>query len=73
MEIKHLDQLFTTRTLKKDSIDVPDCFGEYNSENKLCSTYCAISIKCCVMQTRHPKIDILEKLLIHNTYGVKPH
>ena len=58
--------------IKSDSMDIPDCFGEYDKENKLCVKYCALSIKCCVMQTRHPKVDILEKLLIHNDYSVKP-
>ena len=38
----------------------PDCFGEYNKKNKLCSTYCSISIRCCVMRAKNPKIDIFE-------------
>ncbi|MCP3942471.1 MAG: hypothetical protein GY710_13415 [Desulfobacteraceae bacterium] len=73
MDIKQLDQIFIANAVKKDSIDIPDCFGEYNKKNKLCSTYCSISIKCCVMRTNHPKIDTLEKLLLHNDYAVKPH
>lgn len=58
--------------IKRDSMDIPDCFGEYDKENKLCIQYCALSIKCCVMHTQHPKADILEKLLIYNDYSVKP-
>ena len=73
MEIKKQTQIFIKSTLKKDTIDTPDCFGEYNKKNKLCSTYCSVSIKCCIMHTNHPKIDILEKLLIHNHYAAKPH
>lgn len=73
MEIKQLDQMITEQTLKKDSIDIPDCFGEFNKTHKLCSTYCAISIKCCVLHNKIPKIDILEKLLIHNQYAIKLH
>jgi len=72
MEIKLLDQDFENVHIKKDSMDVPDCFCEYDKKNRLCFKYCAISIKCCVMQSRHPKPDILEKLLIHNEYSTKP-
>ncbi len=71
MEIK-LDQVLEETRVKEDSLDRPDCFGEFDKENRLCFKYCAISIKCCVMQTKHPKIDILEKLLIYNDYSVKP-
>ena len=73
MEIKHLSRTLMANAGKKDSIDMPDCFGEYNKKNKLCSTYCSISIRCCVMHANNPKIDILEKLLLHNDYAVKPH
>lgn len=73
MEIKQLSQILVENTVRKDSIDIPDCFGEYNKKNKLCSNYCSISIRCCVMRARNPKIDILEKLLLHNNYAVKPH
>lgn len=75
MDIKQADAdsiMFNTSP-KKDAIDTPDCYGEYNRENRLCSKYCSISIKCCVLQNKHPKIDILEKLLIHNHYAVKLH
>lgn len=71
MEIKKIDQILVENTLKKDSIDIPDCYGEYNKTNKLCSDYCSIAIKCCVLASKTPKIDILEKLLINNHYAVK--
>lgn len=71
MEIKQLDQIFSNNAIKKDSIDIPDCFGDFNKKNKLCSKYCSISIRCCVLSNKNPKIDILEKLLIHNQYAVK--
>ncbi len=73
MEIKQLDQIIISDTSKKDSVDIPDCFGEFNKKNKLCATYCSISIKCCILQNKQPKIDILEKLLIHNQYAIKLH
>jgi len=71
MEIKQLDQIVINNSLKKDSLDVPDCFGDFNKENKLCSKYCSISIKCCILYNKNPKIDVLEKLLIHNQYAIK--
>ncbi|MBC2704307.1 hypothetical protein [Desulfobacula sp.] len=71
MEIKQLDQILINNSIKKDSIDIPDCFGEFNKKNKLCSNYCSISIRCCVLYNKNPKIDILEKLLIHNHYAIK--
>jgi len=73
MEIKQLSRILVGSTVRKDSIDIPDCFGEYSKKNKLCSTYCSISIRCCVMRARNPKIDIFEKLLLHNDYAAKPH
>lgn len=71
MEIKQLDQIFINTSTKKDSIDMPDCFGDFNKKNKLCLEYCSISIRCCVLHNQNPKIDVLEKLLIHNHYAVK--
>ncbi|WP_300464223.1 hypothetical protein [Desulfobacula sp.] len=73
MEIKQLDQILINDSIKKDSIDIPDCFGEYNKKNKLCLNYCSVCIRCCVLHNKNPKIDILEKLLIHNHYATKPH
>lgn len=73
METKQLDQILVRHSPKKDAMDIPDCFGEFNKKNKLCSTYCSISIRCCIVQNKNPKIDILEKLLIHNQYAMKLH
>lgn len=71
MEI-HLDRLLKEKKIKADSMDIPDCFGEFDKNCRFCFDYCAISIKCCIMQIRHPKVDILEKLLICNDYSIKP-
>lgn len=73
MEIKPLDQILVTSSIKMDSIDIPDCFGEFNKKSRLCIKYCSMSIKCCVLHNKNPKIDILERLLIHNHYAVKLH
>lgn len=71
MEIKKLEQIIIKTSIKQDSIDIPDCFGEFSKKNKLCVKYCSISIRCCVMRSRNQKIDILEKLLRHNHYAIK--
>ena len=71
MEIKQLDQIFSNNSFKKDTIDTPDCFGDFNKKSKLCAKYCSISIKCCILHNKSPKIDILEKLLTHNQYAIK--
>ena len=73
MEIKFKNNIFAKHSARKDSLDTPECFGEYDKHSKLCATYCGLSIKCCVVQARNPKIDILEKLLIHNQYAIKLH
>lgn len=73
MEIKQLNQLIINDPPKKDSMDKPDCFGEFNKKNKLCSTYCSVAIRCCVMHNKNPKIDILERLLTNNRYAIKLH
>ncbi len=58
---------------KTDSMDTPECFGEYTKTNRICQTYCAVSIQCCLMRSIHPKTGLFEKLLIHNQYAPKPH
>ncbi|PIE62957.1 MAG: hypothetical protein CSA25_02590 [Desulfobacter postgatei] len=71
MEIQ-LDRLMEEMNITEDSMDIPECFGDFDKNRRLCCEYCAISIKCCIMQSHHPKIDILEKLLIYNDYAAKP-
>lgn len=73
MEIKQLDQIIITTHLKKDSLDTPDCYGEYSKKKKLCKKYCSVSIKCCIAKNNGPKIDVLEKFLIQNYYAAKLH
>jgi len=71
MKLKQLDHIIVNKSLKTDSIDTPDCFGEFNKKEKLCSQYCCVAIKCCVMHNKMPKIDIMEQLLTNNHYAIK--
>ncbi|MCF8126118.1 MAG: hypothetical protein K9J51_07835, partial [Desulfotignum sp.] len=56
MQTKQLDQMISDDYEKQDSMDIPECFGEFSKNNRLCISYCAISIRCCIMQSKHPKI-----------------
>jgi hypothetical protein len=58
---------------KADSLDTPECFGEFSKTNQMCQNHCAVSIQCCLMRSIHPKVGLFEKLLIHNHYAPKPH
>jgi hypothetical protein len=71
MKIKQIDQNIINNPLKTDTIDTPDCFGEFNKKNRLCSQYCCVAIKCCVIHSNSPKMDIMEQLLTHNHYAMK--
>lgn len=71
MKIKQFDYSTINKSLKTDSIDTPECFGEFKKKDKLCSQYCCVAIKCCVMHNRNPKIDIMEQLLTNNHFAIK--
>ena len=72
MEIKYSDQDHVTDFFIDDTIDTPDCFGQFNKKRKICFGNCPIAIKCCVLKNKAPKGDLLEKLLIQNYYPIKP-
>ncbi len=73
MIIKQLDEIIETHQGRQDSIDMPECFGEYHKKNKLCIKYCAVAMKCCIQKSKNPNMDILERLLIQNHYAAKLH
>ena len=47
----------------EDSVDNLECFGEFCKEDRMCTKYCAYSIRCAVEQSQNPKIDIFDHLL----------
>lgn len=69
--MKQFNPVVFDESTKTDALDTPDCFGEFNKENKLCAQYCGVSIKCCVIHNKYPKVDIIEQLLTQNQYAVK--
>lgn len=60
-----------TKTLN-DTSDIPDCFGEFDKSDKVCSKHCSVSIKCITEKMNNPKIDILDRLLDLEYYQLKP-
>lgn len=71
MDIMPSEHKLPRNLIRTDSIDIPDCFGEYNKKNKLCFKYCTLSIRCCILHSRHPKLDLLDTLLNHNRFAIK--
>lgn len=71
MRSQTLEKIDTEDQIKPDSMDMPECFGEFNLKSRICSRYCALSIKCCIMHARNPKMDLMEQLLNHNHYAIK--
>ena len=60
-------------TMQNDTIDIPECYGSFTTDNYLCTKYCALSIRCCLMHNRYPEVDILERMLIYNHPAIKIH
>lgn len=69
--IKEMTDTVDADKYKVDSIDTPDCFGEYSKKNRLCNHYCAVALTCCIYKGKNPKLDVIERLLIQNQYAVK--
>ena len=70
--IKQFINSHINSTLKEDCLDSPDCYGEYDKDNRLCNRYCALSINCIGEAILNPKVDILDQLLGFDAYQIKP-
>ncbi len=55
-----------------DSLDIPDCFGEFDKTDKVCFEHCTVSLKCITEKNFNPKIDILDRLINLEYYQIKP-
>jgi len=40
-----------------------DCFGNFNIENPICKTFCALSLRCVIDRDKTIKMDLLEDLI----------
>jgi hypothetical protein len=38
------------------------CFGEFNSEDRICRKFCALCIRCAIESDQVTKMEILEDL-----------
>jgi hypothetical protein len=54
-----------------DSLDIPDCFGEFDKADKICFNHCSVPLKCITEKINNPKIDILDKLINLEYYPLK--
>lgn len=43
--------------------DPLDCLGEYNKNAPLCTTHCAIRLRCAIELNNNIRIEILEELM----------
>ena len=62
-----------TKYYLDDSLDTPDCFGEFEKDDKICSNHCAVTLNCIAEKINNPKIDILDRLINLEQYQIKPH
>jgi len=47
------------------------CFGDFNPEDQICITHCALCIRCAVENDQLSKMEILEELFFAETANVK--
>jgi hypothetical protein len=38
------------------------CFGNFNLEDLICKTFCAINIRCAIERDQNARIEILQEL-----------
>ena len=40
-----------------------DCFGEFNSANRLCAKHCVLRLRCAIEQHQNLRIELIEDLV----------
>jgi len=71
MKFEPIDQTVQDISLREDSKDNLDCFGEFSKTDKICTNYCSFSIRCAVELSQNPRIDILDHLLTLDFFPAK--
>jgi len=46
----------------KNLEDRLDCFGQYDANDTICKTWCALNIRCAIARNEHLRSQILEDL-----------
>jgi hypothetical protein len=47
------------------------CLGEFNSEDRMCFKFCALSLRCAIESNHHIRAEILEELMYSETFSEK--
>ena len=47
------------------------CFGEFNSEDRICREFCALCIRCAIESDQVTRMEILEELFFAEATNVK--
>lgn len=53
------------------TVEQVDCLGDFDKNSKLCSTYCALRLRCAIDQSHILRSDILEELFASEGTSVK--
>lgn len=67
-QIHHKDK---KHGLREDVIDELDCFGEFDKNDRICTKYCGVSIRCAIERTENPKMDILDHIMEMDCYTLQ--
>jgi hypothetical protein len=70
MKTRQIKNIYIKNSLN-DSLDLPDCFGEFDKADKICFNHCSVPLKCIAEKINNPKIDILDKLINLEYYPLK--
>ena len=50
-----------------------DCFGEFDIEDFICHSRCALRIRCCIEKEENLRMEILEDLFEQETPAFRIH
>ncbi len=70
MKIRQIKNTYIKHFLN-DSLDLPDCFGEFDKTDKICSNHCSLPLKCSAEKITNPKTDILDRLINLEYYPLR--
>jgi len=47
------------------------CLGDFNSEDRMCFKFCALSLRCAIESSYHIRAEILEELMYSEMFSEK--
>ena len=48
-----------------------DCFGDFDPEDMICRSHCALSIRCCIERNESLRMELLEDLISSDMANVR--